>query len=396
HFEGADLPEATNQDLDLLMDEQDQFRHDLEEQLGDGKDRSRDLMSSIDQLRESVGPHRDSMWLQEEDMGQMVEHPKAPLSQEMTPVHVTMPISPTAKAEERPVTPGHVTGVSLYYYMIIISNNVSFMSCYLSCFVVVFLCPQLITRPVRKQGGTRRRQLIFADAEVQISNKEMKVQLENPQAETLNVSDILMNFASVTKHSTPAQLFNAPCGNLIHSDLKSLWKTSAVLTSFTGPEEEVPGEEEEQEREIMMTERKRRHSTMKEMSSDSGLLPVDGSSALDVLLDMSKEDKSVSDAITPASRWSPQEELPPVMEPIAEENIEMPEEQTEGQSSEMISWICSHLQRSGEVAFDSLLPPKANRSTAAHTLCRLLELLSAGRVKVQQAEPYHQILISPL
>ncbi|XP_055086266.1 REC8 meiotic recombination protein b [Periophthalmus magnuspinnatus] len=335
HFEGADLPEATNRELDLLMDERDQFRHDLEEQLGDGKDRSRDLMSSIDQLRESVvGPHRDSVWLQDEDMGQTEEQPKAPLPQEMTPVHVKMPSSPTTGAEE------------------------------------------LIARPVQKPGGPRKRQLVFADPEVQISNKEMKERIENPQAETLNLSDVLVNLAFVTKYSTPAKLFSAPCGNLIHFDLKALWKTSAVLTSITEPEEE-----EEQEREIMMTEGKKRHSAMKEMSSDSGLQPVDRSSASDLVLDGSKED-----VFTPVSRWSPQEELQLVMEPIAEENIEMPEEQRE-------DWICSHLQRSGQVTFDSLLPPKADRSTAAHTLCRLLELLSAGRVKAQQAEPYDQILV---
>ncbi|KAK7881598.1 hypothetical protein WMY93_030007 [Mugilogobius chulae] len=335
------------------MDEQDQFRNDLAEQLGDRRERSKDLMSSIDQLRESaLGPHRDSAWLQDEEAGQM-ELPKPSLPQEMTPEHVNMPTSPTAGAEQ-----------------------------------------EASTRPVRKPGGQRKRQLVFADPEVQISDEEMKLQIENPHTETLNLSDVLVNLASVTKFVSPAELFKRPCGNLIHPDLETFWKTTAVLTSITEPEEQIPDEEEEEEREILMTERKRKRSTMKEMSSDSGLQPVDGSSALDAVLDMSKEDRSVSDAITPASRWSPQEEVQPVMEPIAEENIEMPEEQSEPLSSGTASWICSHLQTSGEVTFDSLLPPKANRSTAAHTLCRLLELLSAGRVKAQQAQPYHPILLS--
>lgn len=35
------------------------------------------------------------------------------------------------------------------------------------------------------------------------------------------------------------------------------------------------------------------------------------------------------------------------------------------------SWICS-LQRFGEVTFGSLVPPEANRTTAAHTLYKLL------------------------
>ncbi|XP_072307439.1 REC8 meiotic recombination protein b [Eucyclogobius newberryi] len=347
HFEGADLPEATTQELDLLLDEQDQFRHDLEEPLGDGRDRGRDLMSSIDQLKESVlVPYLDSAWLQDEETGQLGDLSKPPLPQEMTPEHVNMPSSPGAGPE-----------------------------------------PEVIARPAR---NLRKRQLVFADPEVQISNKIMKMQLENPLAETLTLSDILVK-SSVVKFASPAQLFQNPCGNLAHPDLRSLWKTSAVLTSFTGPEEE---EEEEEEREMLMLEWKRRHSTMKEISSDSGLQPVDGSSARDVGLDLSKEDRSVSDAIASAGRWSPQDDVQPMMEPIAEENIEMPETQSEAQSSGTSSWICSHLQSAGEVTFDSLLPPEANRSTAAHTLCKLLGLLSAGRVKAQQAKPYHTILLS--
>lgn len=36
------------------------------------------------------------------------------------------------------------------------------------------------------------------------------------------------------------------------------------------------------------------------------------------------------------------------------------------------SWISSSLQRFGEVTFDSLLPSEADRTTAAHTLHKLL------------------------
>ncbi|TNN84727.1 hypothetical protein EYF80_005142 [Liparis tanakae] len=116
------------------------------------------------------------------------------------------------------------------------------------------------------------------------------------------------------------------------------------------------------------------------------------SAAVDGMLDMSKEDKSVSDAITPASRWSPQEEAQLRMEPIAEENVDMPEAQTEAE--DMLSWISSSLQRLGEVTFDSLMPPEADRSTAAHTLYKLLELLSARQVTAQQTDPFSDITIN--
>ncbi|KAG8009378.1 Meiotic recombination protein REC8-like protein, partial [Nibea albiflora] len=108
---------------------------------------------------------------------------------------------------------------------------------------------------------------------------------------------------------------------------------------------------------------------------------------------MSKEEKSMSDLMTPVSRWSLQEEAQLPMEPIAEEKIEMPEAQTEG--SDMLTWISSSLQRFEQVTFGSLVPPEANRSTAAHTLYKLLELLSAGLVTVHQTKPYSNITINP-
>ncbi|KAM7370064.1 hypothetical protein PAMP_011349 [Pampus punctatissimus] len=83
------------------------------------------------------------------------------------------------------------------------------------------------------------------------------------------------------------------------------------------------------------------------------------------------------------------------MEPIQEENIEMPEAQGDAESRDMQSWISSSLQRFRKVTFDSLLPPEADRSAAAHTLYKLLELLSSRHVTAQQTEPYSHITISP-
>uniref|UniRef100_A0A3B4B8P5 Rad21/Rec8-like protein N-terminal domain-containing protein n=1 Tax=Periophthalmus magnuspinnatus TaxID=409849 RepID=A0A3B4B8P5_9GOBI len=123
----------------------------------------------------------------------------------------------------------------------------------------VFLCPQLIARPVQKPGGPRKRQLVFADPEVQISNKEMKERIENPQLDS-PLKSKLVHHCLITKRRIFVCCFPVSRSDLIHFDLKALWKTSAVLTSITEPEEE-----EEQEREIMMTEGKKRHSAMKEV-----------------------------------------------------------------------------------------------------------------------------------
>ncbi|KAM9337560.1 REC8 meiotic recombination protein b [Symphorus nematophorus] len=360
HFEGDDLPEATAREIDLLMDQPDQFRREEEEQ--QREERTRDLegaMSSIDQLKETVlGAERDSVWLLDEELGQPVEVPLAAVALEMTPLRVAMPTPPSGASGK------------------------------------------VVVRPLRQPAGGRRRQLVFADPEVQISDRAMKEQIGNKLAETLDLFEVLLDLPSLTKCASPAQLFNAPCGSLLHADLQSLWKQHASLTVLPGQGEEQRGEEmeeeeSEQDREVLRTERKRRHSSMREISSESGLQPAEGSSVSDVILEMSKEDRSMSDVITPVSRWSPQEEAQRPMEPIAEENIEMPEAQIDAESRDLLSWISSSLHKFGEVTFGSLVPPEADRTTAAHTLYKLLELLSAGQVTVHQTEPYSHITINP-
>lgn len=53
--------------------------------------------------------------------------------------------------------------------------------------VCLSLCHQVVVRPLRKTGGGRRRQLVFADPQVQISDRAMKEQIGNPLAETLDL-----------------------------------------------------------------------------------------------------------------------------------------------------------------------------------------------------------------
>ncbi|XP_054479272.1 REC8 meiotic recombination protein b [Anoplopoma fimbria] len=369
YFEGDDLPEATAREIDLLMDQPDHFRKEVKGQQTNESTREREGdMSSIDQLKETVlGAERDSVWLLDEDSGHPVEAPQAAVALEMTPLRVAMPTPPSgASGKEGDTESPH---------------------------------EEVVAPPLRKPGGGRRRQLVFADPHVQISERAMKEQIVNPLAETLELSQVLLDLPSLTRRANPVQLFAAPCGSLLHSDLQSLWRQCASLTAQPGHEGEKSGEEEEEEesqrdREILRTERKRRQSSMREISSESGLQPAEGSSVVDAFLDMSKEDKSVSDVITPVSRWSPQDEAQRGMEPIAEENIEMPEAQTDAENRDMLSWISSSLQRFGEITFDSLVPPEADRTTAAHTLYKLLELLSARQVTVQQTEPFSDITIN--
>ncbi|KAK5599825.1 hypothetical protein CRENBAI_015075 [Crenichthys baileyi] len=355
-FEGADLPEVTAREIQLLMDQPDHFRR-VEEEETEEKTRDRALSSFGNQPKETkLGPEQDNMWLLEEETGEPVEVPLAAVAPEMTPEHVAMPSESVGdRAAES-------------------------------------LCEEVVDPPLRKHSGRRRRQLVFVDPEVQISDEAMQKQIEDPQTETLNMMEVLLDVSALTRRASPAQLFNAPCGSLLHPSLLSLWKQQASTPVLSESGALHRAEESEQDMEILRMENKRRHSRMKEMSSESRLQTTEGSSVLDVMLDMSKEDRCGSDVMTPVSRWSPHEDVQPPMEPIFEENMEIPEAQTDTEN--MLSWITSTLQRLGEVTFDSLLPPEADRFTAAHSLDKLLELLSDKQVTACQTEPYRSITIS--
>ncbi|KAF7213687.1 REC8 meiotic recombination protein b isoform X1 [Nothobranchius furzeri] len=356
-FEGDDLPEVTARDIDLLMDQPDPFRREEDGEKADGTG-EQGLVSSINPLKETmVGAEQDSERLQDEETGQPVELPLKAISVERTPPHVAMPSE--IIEDEGGQSPCEGVGVP----------------------------------PVKKHRGRRRRQLVFVDLEVQMSDKEMQEQIVNQKTETNDLFEVLLNLSSLTHHVAPAQLFSAPCGPLLHPDLLLLWKQHASLAILPESEEVLgAGGESEQDMEVLRDERKRRHSRMKETSSESGLQPSEGPSEMDVVLDMSKNDRSGSDVITPASRWSPQVDANPSMEPIAEENIEMPEAETLA-SRNSLSWISSILQRLEVVTFDSVLPPEADRSAAAQMLYKLLEMLSAHQLTAHQTDPYSDIII---
>ncbi|KAM8823608.1 REC8 meiotic recombination protein b [Spinachia spinachia] len=359
-FEGDDLPEATAREIDLLMDQTEHFRTEVKQTDGSALEHE-GAMSSLAQLKDTVaGAERDSVWLLNQDSVHPAQDPEAAVAQEMTPRQVAMPTPPYGESGNGgdSQSPG-----------------------------------EKMAAPPRKPGGGRRRQLVFADPQVQISERAMKEQIGNRLAETLGLTEVLLDVHALTKRVPPAQLFAAPCGSLLHTDVQSLWKQCASLTALPRHKGGLRGGEEEsqRDREILRSERKRRQSSVRELSSESGLQPADSSS---VILDMSKEDKSISDVMTPVSKWSPLEEAHLRMEPIEEENVEMPETQTDQEARDMLRWICSSLQSVGGITFDSLVPPEADRPTAAHTLYKLLELLSAREVTVRQSAPFSDITIN--
>ncbi|KAK6299745.1 hypothetical protein J4Q44_G00297780 [Coregonus suidteri] len=385
-FEGAELPEATGKEIDMLLEQQDQFHDEMEEREREREgERTRDMepgMTSIDQLKVSV-VGGDSVWLLDEETGLPVEVPLEVVPMEMTPPpQVAMPSAPDTSEREGESASQSERG----------TEKAPESSC--------GELPHIDAPPPKRRG--RRRQLIFADPQVQISQDTMRVQIEDTKAETLPLSQVLINLPS-QKKILPVELYLAPSGSLLHPDLLLLWKQCAVLTTLPRTRERGRGEETEEEgsseldREI---ERKRRDSSMREIPREllnsGGAAPSEASA--EVLLDVSKEDKSL-EQITPVSRWSPMEEAPVPMEAIVEVHVAVPdrEEETDREvtAEGLLSVVSSYLLRFGKVTFHSLLPLEADRTTAAHMLTKLLELVSARELAVCQAEPYSPITIIP-
>ncbi|CAB1349697.1 unnamed protein product [Coregonus sp. 'balchen'] len=297
-------------------------------------ERTRDMepgMTSIDQLKVSV-VGGDSVWLLDEETGLPVEVPLEVVPMEMTPPpQVAMPSAPDTSEREGESASQSERG----------TEKAPESSC--------GELPHIDAPPPKRRG--RRRQLIFADPQVQISQDTMR------------------------KKILPVELYLAPSGSLLHPDLLLLWKQCAVLTTLPRTRERGRGEETEEEgsseldREI---ERKRRDSSMREIPREllnsGGAAPSEASA--EVLLDV-----------------SPMEEAPVPMEAIVEVHVAVPdrEEETDREvtAEGLLSVVSSYLLRFGKVTFHSLLPLEADRTTAAHMLTKLLVRHPGQRLDVR-------------
>ncbi|XP_010884110.3 REC8 meiotic recombination protein b isoform X2 [Esox lucius] len=375
-FEGAELPEATGKEIDMLLEQPDQFHNEEERENDRAGDRSRDIepgMTSIDQLKVSaVGG--DSVGLLDEDSGRFLE-----VALEVTP-DLTDAFGRKCESKRRvEKAPESSCGKLLN-----------------------------IEAPPKRR---RRRQLIFADPHVQISQDAMRLQIEDALTESVPMSQVLI---SLPAHRTTAKLFNNPTSSLLHPDLLSLWTQCA---SFSAPphHEERPGQGETEEDGSSALDQLRKEGEMERMKSEvelrrrdhcmreipEELLETEGAApseaSAEVLLDVSKEDKSL-EQITPVSIGSLIEEAPVPMEAILEEIVDLPdrnEEAREGSTEALLSWVSSILRKFGKVYFQSLLPLEADRTTAAHMLSKLLVLVSTRDLSAHQAEPYSPITIIP-
>ncbi|XP_042608205.1 REC8 meiotic recombination protein b isoform X2 [Cyprinus carpio] len=369
-FGGAELPEATAQEIDMLMEQQDQFH------LGDEEDKERERATEVEKSGDldpgmvSIEQLKNSECIVEEGNGRPTEVTLDRVAMEMTPPPITMP--PTTEASERDVAMERSSETLL------VEQSV----------------------PPKRRG--RKRQLIFADQITQISQDAMRQQINNPLIETQSLSDTLLSIPASRK-SSAAVLLSTPCNLLIHPDLQALWKCCSVFSTLPHPSRKRRVQEESELWEMEKergTERSRESSREVVRESGAAALALSELSAgSDVPLDVSKGDKSQSDLITPTSRWSPIEEAPVSMEVILEEHVELPQGETELEmdvitTAELLRLINSFIKRFGKVCFHSLLPPEPERSTAAHLFYKILELLCSLKLSARQTEAFGVITLT--
>ncbi|KAA0704843.1 Meiotic recombination protein REC8 -like protein [Triplophysa tibetana] len=370
-FGGAELPEATAQEIDMLMEQQDQFHlgeEDKERERATEMEKSADMdaaMVSIDQLK-------NSECIADEGTGHPMEVTIDRVAMEMTPPPFTLP--PTTEASEKDVE----QEMERSFETGSVAEHV----------------------PPKRRG--RKRQLIFADQQTQISQDAMRQQINNPLIETHSLSDMLLSIPASRKPSA-AVLLSSPCNLLIHPDLQSLWKCCSVMPAHPHPSKKRRAKDES---ELSRIEKERGMEWIRESSrevvresGEAALVLSELSAGSDVPLDVSKGDKSQSDLITPTSRWSPIEEAPDKMEVIFEEHIELPQGDVEPEmrdvnTSDLLRLITGFIKHFEKVCFHSLLPPEAERSTAAHLFYKMLELVCARRLCVHQTEAFGDISIT--
>ncbi|XP_036420590.1 LOW QUALITY PROTEIN: REC8 meiotic recombination protein b [Colossoma macropomum] len=380
-FGGAELPQATAQEIDLLMKQQDQFLlgevEDKERERAAEGERSRELevaMVSLEQLKDISA--EDKSWIIE-DTRQPLDVALQMVATEMTPPPAT--ILATTEASERDLEQEKETE---------------------HCSSEIPMAEERIP-PERR---SRKRQLIFADQHTQISQEAMREQINNPLAETQLLSDVLIQVLPTFKIPS-SYVFSSPCNLFLHHDLQSLWKQCCVSTTLPDPtkrhrpQEDSELSEIERERgEEKEGEWRKRDSSMEVLreSGEAGLLFSKISAASDVALDVSKGDRAQSDLITPTSRWSPQDEATVHMEAISEERVELPQGEAETREitpHSLLKMLNTYIDRFGKVSFHSLLPPETDRSIAAHLFYNILELACVQKLSVNQTGPYGPITI---
>uniref|UniRef100_A0A671TG70 Meiotic recombination protein REC8 homolog n=1 Tax=Sinocyclocheilus anshuiensis TaxID=1608454 RepID=A0A671TG70_9TELE len=325
-FGGAELPEATAREIDMLMEQQDQFHLDEEDK---ESERATEVEKSghLDPAMVSIEQLKNSECIVDEGNGRPTEVTLDRVAMEMTPPPITMP--PTTEASERDVEMERSSETLL------VEQSV----------------------PPKRRG--RKRQLIFADQNTQIFQDAMREQINNPLIETKSLSDTLLSIPASRK-SSAAVLLSTPCNLLIHPDLQALWKCCSVSSTLPRP------------------------SRKRQVQEESELWEMEKERGTERIAHLVMERQSL--------RWmsSPLPNFSGSLRNLVSEHVFV------CITSFFLSYrlINSFIKRFGKVCIHSLLPPEAERSTAAHLFYKILELLCSLKLSACQTEAFGVITIT--
>ncbi|KAM9353476.1 meiotic recombination protein REC8 homolog [Symphorus nematophorus] len=418
-FEGVELVDQDHDIIDLLLAQADDFPEgELEMPTGEmtpaeeereverggiegelEKERTKELTGSAIELQPTTLSSEDAMMLPQEEPGLLVERPGPPRD-ELTPVSVPVLPSPPPAAQERERP---TRELEVFKTQMPLSNETHFD-----------MPPPGDVRPPEVQSRRRRRrQLIFFDPETQIPEEVLQEQIGNPRTETRPPP---LPPLSSHRMTPAAELLNNPC-TFLPDEVQFLWRRAATVTPLSGSDLQV-GErgpestdsEKEREREMVEAaetaerEQERLEATEKEQErlelspkevprdvaesemfdiSGLGSLPLEGSDQREVSREISpmytsEREGSVSRSVSTLL------DIPEVVDELLE--------RTAAESPRLLPELAE--LEVAPVLFQSLLPPEVDRRTVSNIFQRLLEMLSARKLHVEQDEPYGDILIS--
>ncbi|KAF3839701.1 hypothetical protein F7725_018418 [Dissostichus mawsoni] len=220
------------------------------------------------------------------------------------------------------------------------------------------------------QKRRRKRQLIFFDPVTQIPEQVQQEQTNDLHIETRPPLTLQPPFSQMLPSA--AGFFNNPCTPL-PEELLLLWKQAATITPLSGSDLQVG----ERGPESTDSEEKQKHEMVEAAEEAEAWEGKDGGDTLS----HSEVWKNVYLPAVPRSLKDIPEVVDELLERAAAESPGVPFDFPENEE--------------GHAVFASLLPPDANRRTVSKSFMRLLESLTAKRVRAEQGEPYGDILIFP-
>ncbi|XP_039972564.1 meiotic recombination protein REC8 homolog [Xiphias gladius] len=387
-FEGVELVDQHPDTIDFLLAQTDHFpegdleipreevtpgeqEREMEREGREGdfeKEKAKELTGSTPELQPTTLSSEDAIVLPQEEPGLSVErHPP----DSTPPQPISMPILPSppsaARGRERP---------SLELEDI---------------------------PPPEVERRKRKRQLIFFDPETQLSEEELQQQIENTLTETRRAP---LPLPSSHRSRSAADLLNNPC-TVLPEEVEFLWRQAATITPVSGSdlqfgERGTESTDSEMEREQEMvgvaeTEEERPELSPKEVHRDlaepemfdisglGGTLTLEASDQKEVSREISPMYTSEREGSTVSRSVSILQDVPEVLDEFLQ--------RTAAEFPGLLPELAEH--ELAPVLFQSLLPPEVDRRTVSNIFQRLLETLSARKVRVEQEEPYGDILILP-